>query len=401
MKAKLFLYVILLLLALTIQPRLISAQDFPRVCLEDPANIMPNCKFDNGLDGWQTFTENGTADFSVLQGGGECHAPLCPAAYIVTESHFVGGIYQQVSVVAGNTYYANINWLVFDSLVNDASINNAVGGGIGRRLGIDPSGGTDSRSPNIIWGPDNWRSDCKTCEAEYVVATAQADTITVFVRIEDTWRLRAAEKGYSVPPGKKDQFWLDEIGLKQVEGDAIALTNPTEPPPTDTPAPPPTDTPPAEPPTNTPVPATNTPAPPAETPAQIAQAESGPEAQPVSPLPTLTAANAAAAPPPTLTPTVPPLPTNTPSSERPIPTPTRYHRSTPTPAAASIAPLELVGVAGTTICAGGVILVIIAAVIAGLVWLYRLGWGNIDDYESGQDFDDDDEIVVEIVEDED
>ena len=91
---------------------------------------MPNCKFDNGLDGWQPFTETGTAAISYLQGGGECHAPQCPAAYIVTESYFVGGIYQQVPVVAGNTYYANINWLVFDSLVNDASINNAVGGGI-------------------------------------------------------------------------------------------------------------------------------------------------------------------------------------------------------------------------------------------------------------------------------
>lgn len=363
---------LILLITLILPAAGIWAQDFPRVCLEDPANLMPNCKFDNGLDGWQPFLEDGAAALSYLQGGGECHAPQCPAAYIVTESNFVGGIYQQVPVVAGNTYYANINWLVFDSYANDASVNSAVGS-IGRRVGIDPFGGTDSRSSNVIWGPDNWRTDCKTCQVEYAIATAQADTITVFVRIDDRWRQRAAEKGFTVP-FSKDQFWLDEIGLKQISGDA-APAQPVE-APTDTPVPT----------TDTPVPATNTPAPAADAPkptatptataAEIAQVE-----EPVSPVETPTATNTLPPPPPTLTPTTAPSPTNTalPRPTRP-PAPTRASRSPSTTQSESNTPM-LLGAVGTTVCLGGVGLLLVAVVIAGLVWLYRLGWSRPKDTE--------------------
>lgn len=344
---------------------------------------MPNCKFDNGLDGWHTFTEDGAANFSVLPGGGECHAPQCPAAYIVTENYFVGGIYQQVPVVAGNTYYANINWLVFDSLVNDASVNSVLGG-IGRRVGIDPFGGADPRSSNVIWGPHNWRSDCKTCEAEYAATTAQADTITVFVRIEDTWRLRAAEKGIALPPGK-DQFWLDEVGLKLITGEAAPVApvaNPTESPPADTPVNEAT-------PTNTPA---NTPT---STPTKTAPTET----QPVSPLSTPTEPAKTIAAPPTLTPTTTRTPTLTPTP-RPSPQPTSTRRPTPEPAMASVIPGGLLGVAGTTLCAGGLILVIMTISVAGLIWLYRLGWGKTDSSAAGNDdFDEDNDSVVEIVED--
>jgi hypothetical protein len=393
LKPKLLLRFVLLFIVITFQPTTISAQDFPDVC-QQPENILPNCNFDNGLDRWQTFIEDGTANFSVLQGGGECHAPLCPAAYIVTESYFVGGVYQQVPAVAGQTYYANVVWLTFDSLANDASINSVVGG-IGRRVGIDPFGNTDPRSPDIIWGPDNWRNDCKICDNQAVTAAAQADTITIFVRIDDTWRRRAAEKGYSVPVSK-DQFWLDDVGLKQIgEGGMVVAANPTDPPPTDTPLPPPSPT--ATPLpvlADTPVPATDTSVPPTETPAEVAQVESTSEFQSVSPIETPT--TAVIVPPPTLTPTYTSHPTNTPSV-RLSPTPSPQHRPTPAPAASSVLSVEWLGVAGTTICAGGVIILIMVVVLAGLVWLYRLGWGDVDDDEYDEDADDE-EIIVEIVE---
>jgi hypothetical protein len=390
LKPKLFLCFVLLFITITFQPQLISAQDFPDVC-QQPENILPNCSFDNGLDRWQTFIEDGTANFSVLQGGGECHAPLCPAAYIVTESHFVGGVYQQVPVAAGQTYYANVVWLTFDSLANDASINSVVGG-IGRRVGIDPFGGTDPRSANIVWGPDNWRNDCKICDNQAVTATAQADTITIFVRIDDTWRQRAAEKGYGVPVSK-DQFWLDDVGLKPTEGGMTVAANPTDPAPTDTPLPsPPTATPlPVS--ADTPVPATDTPVPPTETPVAVAQEESTPGVQSVSPIETPTTEIIA---PPTLTPTYTPLPTDTPSA-RLSPTPPPHRRPTPAPAASSVLPVEWLGVAGTTICGGGVVILILVAVLAGLAWLYRLGWGDVDDDELDEDSGDE-EIIVEIVE---
>ncbi len=395
-KRQLLLLCIFGFIIIVFQPPTALGQDFADVC-QQPENILPNCNFDNGLDHWQTFIESGAAHFDVLQGGGECHAPLCPAAYIVTEDHFVGGLYQQAPVVKGNTYYANVVWLVFDSLTNDASIYEA-SGGIGRRIGIDPFGGTDPNSSTVVWGPDVWRNDCKICNVEEVTATAQADTITVFLRIEDTWRLRIAEKGYQAP-SSKDQFWIDDIGLKQVEGGDAQSAAPIDapPPPTDTPPPPPpTDTPVPSPPTGTPTPEppTDTPSPATETPAEIAPLESA-ESQPVSPGQTPSPASKAALPP-TLTPTMTPWPT--PTTERPSPTPTRRYRPDPSPPEPPVLSAGLLGMVGTTMCVGGIVLVMMAALLAGLIWLYRLGWGQVEDDEFDDDFDDAEEIIVEIVE---
>jgi len=103
---------IVLILLIAGQAAAAPPADFPDVC-QSPENIMPNCDFSAGLGGWTPFLESGAAHIEVQQGGGECHAPLCPAAHIVTEGNFTGGIYQQVSVTPGNSYYANIVWLAF------------------------------------------------------------------------------------------------------------------------------------------------------------------------------------------------------------------------------------------------------------------------------------------------
>ncbi len=329
-----------------------QAQDFPDVC-QEPANILHNCTFNAGLDGWQTFTETGTAFISVLQGGGECHAPLCPAAYIVVEEHFVGGLYQQVSVSKGNNYYANIVWLVFDSLANDAGIHQATGG-IGRKIGLDPYGGTDSTSPNIIWAPDNWRNDCKICNIEQVTITAQADTITLFLRLDDTWKLRGAEKGYPIPPSK-DKFWIDDLGLKPVADDAI-LTQPSS--------------------TNTAVPPTDTPVAIAPSPTPTSPPTEAPTSAPLSPTASPTSTNTPPAAPPTLTPSSTPSATRTPKP-RPTPTPGPTNSTIPPPEHSDL-PIIL-NTIGFNIFIGGVILMMAATVLAGLIWLYRAGWHNSDD----------------------
>ncbi len=56
-------------------------------------------------------------------------------------------------------------------------------------------------------------------------------------------------------------------------------------------------------------------------------------------------------------------------------------------AEASGIPLIL-GAVGTTACLGGMALLVAAIIIAGLVWLYRLGWGEKDRDEG------DEEIIV-------
>lgn len=359
----------LLFLTILASPAQTIAQDFPDVC-QQPENILSNCNFNNGLDGWQPFLETGVADITVLQGGGECHAPLCPAAYIVTKDHFIGGIYQQVPVTPGRNYYANIVWLVFDSLVNDEAVYQATGG-INRQVGIDPFGGTDPASPNVVWSPSNTRNDCKICNVEQVTVTAQADTITVFLRLDDTWKVRAAEKGFPVPP-TKDQFWIDDLGLKEVGGEPIVVQEP----PTDTPLPsPPTDTPEPEIPTETPVSPTDTPTPQIDTPVS----------EPVSPIATPEPTNTPPLAPPTLTPTHTRTATHT-AQPKPSKTPTPPGEESPLQ---STQPPEMMGAIGLSILVGGTILVTAGIVMAGLIWLYRVGWRNTDK----NDFDDEGIII--------
>lgn len=405
MMKKLLIFSILLLVLILVPAILVLGQDNPPDICQSGENLLPNCNFDGGMQGWQPFTEEGGAHFGVLQGGGECHAPLCPAGHIVVEGHFVGGIYQQVPVQNGATYFANIVWLTFDSLSNDRGIHAATGG-IGRRVGIDPFGGTDPRSSNVVWGPENWRNDCKICDNQAVTAQAKADVITIFVRIDDRWKLRAGENGYQVPPSK-DQFWLDDIGLKlEAAGDAAAVAAaPTEPPPTDTPVPP-TDTPAPEVPTDTPepLPATETPEPEVEAgvtpPAGEETAAEPAAAEALAVLPTTPAEEVKViAPPPTLTPTS--TPTSTPTRERPVRIAAAAVSENPPPVPATESSLLSPGrlsLAGTTVCAGGAFLVFLGLVAAGLVWLYRLGWGEIKPAESDEEDEPGEEIIVEAME---
>ncbi len=366
MKTYLSIFIFAILLGLMALLPASSRADFPDVC-QQAENVLPNCNFNEGMNHWQPFLETGSADVSVLQGGGGCHAPLCPAAYVVTNNYFIGGILQQVKVTKGANYYANIVWLVFDTLVNDAGINQAVGGGIGRRIGIDPFGGTDPKSANVVWSEDNWRNDCKICNVEQVTVTAQSDTITVFLRLDDTWRQRAAKKGYNVPTSK-DQFWIDDIGMKQVGGSpvvAAAVASPTVAAvsPVETPTPAPQNTAAsanaaAAQPTAAKVKNTATPA---ETPTATSTV-------PPTVTPTTTST-----PLPTLTPTTTPSPTAT-MPPRPTRMPTPPHHATSTPPGA--ANLSVLGTVGTAVCLGGGGLVVAAVVLLGLVWLYRLGWGK-------------------------
>jgi hypothetical protein len=409
MKKLLVLSILLLVLMLAPATLVLSQppagpvrQDSPPDICQSDENLLPNCNFDAGMQGWQPFTEEGSAHFDVMRGGGECHAPLCPAGYIAVESHFVGGFYQQVPVQQGATYFANIVWLAFDSLSNNPDINAATGG-MGRRVGIDPFGGTDPRSPSVVWGPENRRNDCKICDNQSATAQAQADVITVFIRIDDRWKLRAAELGRQVPPSR-DQFWFDDIGLKMVApGDAEALAAaPTEPPPTDTPVPP-TDTPAPEIPTDTPEPPppTATPEPPVEAELDLPVDETAAEpvaAEALALLPETPAEEVKViAPPPTLTPTL--TPTSTPTREQPVRIAAAISENPPVPAARpSALPAGLPAVLGTTICAGGAFLVFLGLVAAGLVWLYRLGWGEMKPGKSDEEGEYGEDMIVEAME---
>ncbi|MEA3335605.1 MAG: hypothetical protein U9R25_06810 [Chloroflexota bacterium] len=280
-------------LLLGVGPTLVSAQD---PC--DPGNLIDNCRFDSFSGspprqvpaGWAPFVVSG--DLTFKQDVDTVFGP--PSLRMWSNGGtFTAGIYTQVGgLEPGKAYIASVGW-----------------GGpnapdtFGRRLGIDPTGGTDPTSPNIVWGPMHYgkgrilnrpgphSQDKPNLD---VSAVAQSDRATVFVWVEH-------------PRSTGDNMiFIDNVGLRldpnqpaptptPMPPTATPLPNPTSIPETETPTPSPTETVlPTDTPTATPTPsdtATASPTP-TDTPSPTA-----------TPSPTIT---------PTITPTRPPRPTATP-----------------------------------------------------------------------------------------
>lgn len=193
---------------------------------------------------------------------------------------FIAGVYQQVSgVTPGVAYKAWGVWAPIRSSGGDGFI-------MGRKIGIDPYGGTDSRSPDIVWSPEIWGYDKKQFELLKVSAVAQAETITVFLRVDN-----------HVTHGQ-DEVFFDAVFL---------IVDPEQ--PTVTPTPTSTDTPT---PTATPVPPAPTPTP---TPTDTLTPTATPTATPTR-TQTPTATSTPAVVILTATPTLTPVPTVTPLPAR-------------------------------------------------------------------------------------
>jgi len=88
------------------------------------------------------------------------------------------------------------------------------------RVGIDPTGGTDWASPNIVWSPSNYTTD-QWVELT-VQAQAKAGTVTAFIRGDAEFRML------------HNDVYIDDICLTYVA--PTRRPRPTS-PPTDTPAP--------------------------------------------------------------------------------------------------------------------------------------------------------------------
>lgn len=91
-----------------------------------------------------------------------------------------GGIYQEVdSITSGSAYRFSIYAYVWSSSYEDANVSEDPGNVV-VRVGIDPNGGTDAESEDIVWSTaatffyDAYRQYA-------VIATAASSTITVFV----------------------------------------------------------------------------------------------------------------------------------------------------------------------------------------------------------------------------
>lgn len=155
--------------------------------------------------------------------------------YFTTYSTHVSGIYQQVSVHQGYRVVFSI-WVQVWSSSGDNPDDIVDDGDYKVSIGIDPTGGVDGSSPNVIWSPQV--KEYNQWVQLQVMAVAQSSTVTVFTRGAPLYRVK-----------HNDSYW-DEASV-------IASAPPTPPPvpPTSTPRPTPTLTPW---PTFTPTPVTGT-----------------------------------------------------------------------------------------------------------------------------------------------
>lgn len=126
------------------------------------------------------------------------------------------GMYQQMSAVPNGRYCFSAwghAWSARKTLPGYLSDPNDHGQ-LHQRVGIDPTGGTDWQSPNIIWSDERMQYD--TFGQFVVETTAQASTVTVFLYS------RA-----NIPVKHNDVYWDDaHLSLTQsmvVDVDQVAM----------------------------------------------------------------------------------------------------------------------------------------------------------------------------------
>lgn len=113
---------------------------------------------------------------------------------------FTAGIYQQIAVTPGKPYTAKA-W-IFTAC--GSSVSNPDGKMI-KQVGIDPYGGTDPGSPNVVWGEPDGRDKTYTDIDIRSAAWAKNSTVTCFVRVSSP---------YDVYPDW-NAAWIDAVVLAQ------------------------------------------------------------------------------------------------------------------------------------------------------------------------------------------
>ncbi|MFN2292397.1 MAG: hypothetical protein ACK2UC_14490 [Anaerolineae bacterium] len=251
---------------------------------EKPGNLTVNCGFDTFADqtfagkriqvpqGWWHFVVSGDLDFrpsnDTYWGA--------PSLWLLSDGvPFCAGVYQQVQVTPGVVYLADAGW----AAVTKTDFE--------RKIGLDPTGGTDPQAASVIWGPSEW--GLNSWPDLTASARAVGPTMTVFV-----WANHPVTYG-------NDWIFFDAVGLWPDPDQPAATLTPTPPPPTAT-RPRPTRTATQVPPTST---NTATAEPPTVT------ASSTPSATPTE-IPTVTETPNAVDTPTAAAPTETPLPSRTP-----------------------------------------------------------------------------------------
>lgn len=156
-------------------------------CAFDPNNLIANGMMREGglsqwgpvADRWNAFVLNGSPTFNWVDNEG-----IDPngSQYIEGDAPFDAGIYQVVNNLQAGMYYHF--WVGYAlSAVDKSGGVNTRDNQVGRMVGVDVTGGTDPRAPNVMWGPEfTSGGPALNIAALDGVFAAQADHVTVYVR---------------------------------------------------------------------------------------------------------------------------------------------------------------------------------------------------------------------------
>lgn len=151
-------------------------------------NLTQNWGFEEGFKangvgvGWYSFVLSGDVTFDntidYFWPGAE-HTEGETSQLIISQTAFSAGVYQQISgVTPGVPYGAKAAMLTFF----ESSAPPTYPGTMHKIVGIDPYGGTDPESPNVVWSPIDAHDEGPWVDVR-VGAVAQSATITLFVRV--------------------------------------------------------------------------------------------------------------------------------------------------------------------------------------------------------------------------
>lgn len=175
-------------------------------------NLTQNWGFEDGFKpngvglGWNSFVLNGNVTFAntiEYYWPGAEHTEGETSQLIISKTAFSAGVYQQIGGVTPDVpYAAKAAMLTF--FESPAPPTNH--GTMQKLVGIDPYGGTNPNSPNIVWSPVDDHDEGPWVDVR-VAAVARASTITLFVRVNCLQPVSH--------PSLDNQLFIDAVMLAQ------------------------------------------------------------------------------------------------------------------------------------------------------------------------------------------
>ncbi len=177
-------------------------------CVLDPNNLIVNgsmapghdTQYGSAADNWEPFIFDGPPPHFRWVGNEQIDPNGSQQIYF--DNTFDAGIWQTVHNLQPGVYY----WfrLGYSLAAKSYGGPNVRVDSIGRKVGVDPFGGTDPKSPNVIWGPDYFNGVAAVNISEMaMVFAARSPNATIFLRA----MARDGSNG-------ENRVWLDAVCME-------------------------------------------------------------------------------------------------------------------------------------------------------------------------------------------